>query len=333
MSIDAMKLVWEHSKQTATPRLVMLALADNANSDGFAWPGFKTIAEMCNCSERQVSRIVAELEAAGELYVERGVGRKNYTRYLLTLNVTADQLSRRMVQYLDYSPAEAVAAAAAHVTKKDDISGEKQTTMSPFSAKEKVTSGTEKVTSEARKGDILSGKGDIAMSSDPMIQLDPPRSAPRAQAPVPATTPQPAAAAASPSEYQAVVKCYQNEIGMLTPLIEEEIKAELKRSSPDWVIRAIGVAVRRNSRRWAYIAGILNRWHVEGFDGGIDNLSARAGNAAKGGSKSAGYGRYMAPAVSTKGQSIEDYADDPEYYAQLKAIYDGSSSPAHLAAD
>ena len=43
-------------------------------------------------------------------------------------------------------------------------------------------------------------------------------------------------------------------------------------------------------------------------------------------SKSMGYGRQKAPAMSAKGQSIEDYADDPEYYAQLKALYAGGSA-------
>ena len=132
MSIAATKLVWETSKASGTPRLVMLAIADNANSDGYAWPGIKTMAEMCNCSERQVTRIVAELEASGELYVERGVGRKNYTRYLITLGLDTDELSRRMVQYLDYSPLEAVTKAADHLEIKGDISVEKVTTVSPF---------------------------------------------------------------------------------------------------------------------------------------------------------------------------------------------------------
>ncbi len=45
-----------------------------------------------------------------------------------------------------------------------------------------------------------------------------------------------------------------------------------------------------------------------------------------------GYGRQMAPAMSAKGQSIEDYADDPEYYGQLKALYAGGAA-AGVAAE
>jgi DnaD/phage-associated family protein len=129
-----------------------------------------------------------------------------------------------------------------------------------------------------------------------------------------------------------VVKAYHDEIGFITPIVEDEIKTELTRSSPDWVLRAIGVAAMRNHRRWAYVAGILRRWHAEGYDGGVDTLPARTPNAARSGSKSTGYGRQKAPAMSAKGQSIEDYADDPEYYAQLKAIYAGGTATP-IAAD
>jgi hypothetical protein len=36
--------------------------------------------------------------------------------------------------------------------------------------------------------------------------------------------------------------------------------------------------------------------------------------------------------MRAKGQSIEDYADDPEYYAQLKALYAGGAATP-IAAD
>ena len=114
---------------------------------------------------------------------------------------------------------------------------------------------------------------------------------------------------------------------MLTPILETEIKAELTRSSPAWVLQAIAIAALRNHRRWAYVAGILRRWHADGYDGDQAAPAARAARAPQGGGKSMGYGRPPAPAASVKGQSIEDYADDPEYYEQLKALYAGVPPP------
>jgi DnaD/phage-associated family protein len=306
----------------------MLAIADNANSDGYAWPGIKTMADMCNCSERQVTRIVAELEASGELYVERGVGRKNHTRYLITLGLDTDQLSQRMVQYLDYSPLEAVTKAADHLEIKGDISGEKVTTASPFEWTKKGDISGEKVTNSAEKV--------TSVSPDPIDPLEDPstRDATRAHEPTVAAPAKTAAAAAvAPSEYQAVVKAYQNEIGMLTPIISDGIKAQMQQSPTEWVIRAIGIAAMRNNRRWAYVEGILRRWQTEGFDGDMDNLSARTGNAAKSGSKSMGYGRQMQQATSKKGPPKNEYENDPEYIAFLASFNDRTADGAAIPAD
>ena len=62
---------------------------------------------------------------------------------------------------------------------------------------------------------------------------------------------------------------------------------------------------------------------ADGYDGGPDKQAGKPRSNTS--TKSIGYGRPAAPAVQRKGQSIEDYADDPEYYAQLKAIYAGGT--------
>jgi len=90
-------------------------------------------------------------------------------------------------------------------------------------------------------------------------------------------------------------------------------------------LRSVVEAYSRTGFRPGNVQLILD-WYRDGIP------AHRTGNAARGSSKSMGYGRQMAPAVSTKGQSIEDYADDPEYYAQLKALHAGGTA-AHLAAD
>lgn len=346
MSIDATKLVWEHSQATGTPRLVMLALADNANADGFAWPGHKTIADMCLCSERQVSRIIAELEAGRELYVERGVGRKNYTRYLITINVSADELSRRMVQYLGYSPTQAVAAAAAHL-EKGDISGEKATQLSTFPEPEKGDISGEKVTSEAEKVTFWARKGDIAVSPDPTeIQYDPVVDDDRARATPPppssSSSPPPAerirlpakalAALVEPRDPAYVAACAawgRHMSGTLTPLLEQEIKLALQTYPPEWLPLAMETAAGRGKRFWGYVAGILRAWQTEG----VNHASRQAG--ARPSSKSRGYGRTLQPAPAAKKGAI-DYATDPdfqEFLAGFRDISDTSRDAGCPAAD
>jgi len=76
MSIKVMEYVWENSRQKASLRLVLLAIADNANHDGDAYPGIPHLARKCNMSERTVQLSIQALERAGELQVFTGLGRK-----------------------------------------------------------------------------------------------------------------------------------------------------------------------------------------------------------------------------------------------------------------
>jgi hypothetical protein len=59
-----MSKVWDHpSVQDRTTLLVMLALADFANDEGWCWPSMATIAKRSRSSERQVRRILEKLNA------------------------------------------------------------------------------------------------------------------------------------------------------------------------------------------------------------------------------------------------------------------------------
>lgn len=71
MSIRIMTNVWENSRASGTARLVLLAIADNANDEGISWPSKATIARKTLVSERQVQRIIQDLAAIGELEITR----------------------------------------------------------------------------------------------------------------------------------------------------------------------------------------------------------------------------------------------------------------------
>jgi DnaD/phage-associated family protein len=57
---------------------------------------------------------------------------------------------------------------------------------------------------------------------------------------------------------------YEQNIGMLTPLIAEELKEAMKLYPETWIRDAIKEAVLRNKRNIKYIAKILERWAAEG---------------------------------------------------------------------
>lgn len=71
MSIAVMSWVWSNSKTKGSARLVLLALADNANDDGVCWPSIATVAKKANLERRYVIDILKQLENDGEIKVER----------------------------------------------------------------------------------------------------------------------------------------------------------------------------------------------------------------------------------------------------------------------
>jgi hypothetical protein len=70
--------VWNYSKQAGSPLLVLIALADEADDEGFCYPGVPRIARKTRLSDRQVRRILngltkstPELEETGALLQRR----------------------------------------------------------------------------------------------------------------------------------------------------------------------------------------------------------------------------------------------------------------------
>jgi DNA replication protein len=70
--------------------------------------------------------------------------------------------------------------------------------------------------------------------------------------------------AATPNIFQL----YEQNIGMITPKLAEELKEAEKTYPASWLEEAFHEAVRQNKRRWSYIEAILKRWAEEGKDEG-----------------------------------------------------------------
>ncbi|MCX6012225.1 MAG: DnaD domain protein [Chloroflexi bacterium] len=65
-----------------------------------------------------------------------------------------------------------------------------------------------------------------------------------------------------------VFTIYENNIGMLTPMIAEQLKEAELEYPASWIEEAIKEAVSLNKRNWRYIAKILQNWAAEGKDSG-----------------------------------------------------------------
>lgn len=69
MSVEATRSVWRFSENQGTARLVLLAIADNADDGGLAWPGHDLIADKCKVSRRAVIENLKTLEYSEELFI------------------------------------------------------------------------------------------------------------------------------------------------------------------------------------------------------------------------------------------------------------------------
>lgn len=57
---------------------------------------------------------------------------------------------------------------------------------------------------------------------------------------------------------------YEQNIGLLTPMIVEELKDAEKEYPSEWIEEAFKIATENNVRKWSYLRAILERWRTEG---------------------------------------------------------------------
>lgn len=65
-------------------------------------------------------------------------------------------------------------------------------------------------------------------------------------------------------ETPGIFTLYEQNIGLLQPLIVEELEEAQTLYPADWIEEAFKIAVDNNVRRWKYIRRILERWRDEG---------------------------------------------------------------------
>jgi hypothetical protein len=93
VSIKVMAEVWESSSVKGGARLVLLALADHANDEGYCHPSVARLARKSALTERNVQLILRNLESRGELVTLRSAGRGNVNAYWVLPPATVARLT------------------------------------------------------------------------------------------------------------------------------------------------------------------------------------------------------------------------------------------------
>jgi len=148
MSIECMTRVWKHAEQKGAPLLCLLAIADFADDNGFAWPAIPTIAKKIRMSTRHTSRILQALADSRDLcIVQRKANQSNL--YIVTVGLTHESFNTAASRAQGFGGQGDILSWWG---QGDILSGEHDIAMSG-------------------EGDILSGEHDIAMSSDPSLTI------------------------------------------------------------------------------------------------------------------------------------------------------------------
>ena len=74
---------------------------------------------------------------------------------------------------------------------------------------------------------------------------------------------------------------YEENIGMLTPILADELREAEEAYPQAWLREAIAIAVTENKRSWRYITGILRRWAAEGKNDGKPGRHPQTDNRQK----------------------------------------------------
>jgi hypothetical protein len=156
MSVKIMSRVWEKSTNGGSQLLLLLAIADNANDGGVAWPGQIYLANKIKMSKRSIPRIASKLKTNGDLYINDRGDEGRVTQYIVTLGMSEQEFEVALKTHLKWD------------AKQISIA------MEWFKSRR----GRQIVTPDiamSRGDDIAMSRGDdIAMSTEPSTTIDEP---------------------------------------------------------------------------------------------------------------------------------------------------------------
>jgi len=65
-----------------------------------------------------------------------------------------------------------------------------------------------------------------------------------------------------------IFQLYEDNIGLLSPILADELRDAEETYPASWIEDAFRIAVTKNARNWRYVQAILERWATEGKDDG-----------------------------------------------------------------
>jgi DnaD/phage-associated family protein len=117
-------------------------------------------------------------------------------------------------------------------------------------------------TKENRAWVAALANGEVDVAATPLVSEQPEEPGPRNLAP---ETRHPFQVIV---ERPSIFALYEQNIGLLTPILAEQLQDAERRYPVEWIELAFSEAVSNNKRSWRYIERILERWAAEGKQSG-----------------------------------------------------------------
>lgn len=169
VSIKRMSAVWESSQHKGSDLLLLLAIADNAHDDGYAWPGIEYLGRKTRISKSTVLRSLKRLEESGELVIDHNRRRGN--RYIVTVGLDQQALLATLGDNLKMD-SEAISIILTLIQKCQSDTSMYQLDTSVVSPVIQEPSITIKESSVSPSANNLPPEGDLPSSEDISDELD-----------------------------------------------------------------------------------------------------------------------------------------------------------------
>jgi biotin operon repressor len=106
MSMAALRMI-RPIRVPPTQKVILWALADQADDDGVSWPSIASLIEATCLSERAIQSAISALRQAGVIFTEAGGGRHRTTKYrIITPQVARGNKGEETPQLLHETPQE-----------------------------------------------------------------------------------------------------------------------------------------------------------------------------------------------------------------------------------
>lgn len=234
--------IWQHSKMTGVNKLILLALAQHADSDGFCWPGYEALGKMTGVDKRNAMRNLDPAIKSGEVmvYPQQGqLGGRGYTNiYLIIVGLSPEQIQEIIDRRIGDKKVSKETLLETRSIKKDDNfityierKSDKVDTLS--------TDMSDKIdTPNDQKGD----ESDTRIKEESFEKEEKEKDI----------------------KFSKICRLHEQEIGLLSPMIRDDL-LDMSNTYPlEWITEAFKRAVRLNKRSTGYILGILKNWQAIG---------------------------------------------------------------------